>query len=472
MINSRSIQVRLTFWYTVLVIATSIGFGTYTYSSFKSRLYEEMKDTLGRRILHLREDVLPDISAYSPEALSNKIHDVYSPEENGRFIRITNSDGNVLYISGMPQEKLFNPQHIPLPQNYTKEIKEPIQSLRTTDNFLLEGFVSEINGRPYIFEMGASTMPIQSALHKLIITLLIGLPIVTIIAIIGGLALVRRALQPVEDMRAIAVQISSNNLQQRLPITETGDAIESLSRTLNQMLERLDQAYQQASRFSADASHELRTPLAIMRSEIEIIVQEKEISNALRERIGSVLEEAERLSNIVEGLFSLARLDAGHARIDNGIFDLSELTRSTLEQMQLLADDRKLSVIVESPDAVLVMGDSARVKQVIVNLLDNAIKYTMPGGAITIAVVARNSTAILTIKDNGIGIPSKELPHIFERFYRVEKVRSENIQGAGLGLSIVQAICLAHGGSVEVTSQEGAGTILTVEFPLASQHDA
>ncbi len=467
--NVRSIHVRLTIWYTALIVVASVGFGAYTYFSFEHRLYEEVQAMLARRVEHLREDVLPNISTDTPEILAQKIQEVYSPEENDRFIRISKTDGTVLYISGAPREKSFDPKNIPLPLDYTTTIAEHIKGLRSADHLLLVGYTTKMAGGDYVLEMGTSITPVSIALHKLIVTLLIGLPVIVFIAVMGGSILVRRALQPVEAMRATAEQISFGKLRQRLPVMPTDDAIEHLSRTLNQMLERLDQAYQQASRFSADASHELRTPLAIMRSELETILHGQEIPNASRERIGSILEENERLSNIVEALFSLARLDGGEAKIGNDVFDLAELAKSTLEQMHLLAEEKSLSVVVNAPQPIFVMGDAARLKQVIVNLLDNAIKYTMPGGTISIIVGATGLQAVLSVNDNGVGIPSDALPHIFERFYRADKVRSRTIQGAGLGLSIVRAICQAHGGTVEANSQEGISTSLIVKLPLAAK---
>jgi signal transduction histidine kinase len=206
-----------------------------------------------------------------------------------------------------------------------------------------------------------------------------------------------------------------------------------------------------------------------MRSELESVLHTQDLTQAVYEKAGSILEEVERLSNIVEGLFSLARLDGGEAKVGNDIFDLAELATSTLEQMHLLAEEKSLSVVVSAPHPVFVMGDAARLKQVIVNLLDNAIKYTMPGGTISIIVSATGLQAVLSVNDNGVGIPPDALPHIFERFYRADKVRSRTIQGAGLGLSIVRAICQAHGGTVEANSQEGISTSLIVKLPLAAK---
>jgi signal transduction histidine kinase len=238
------------------------------------------------------------------------------------------------------------------------------------------------------------------------------------------------------------------------------------------MLERLEYAYQQASRFSADASHELRIPLSIVRSELETIqaaMRWTPDQSPLYERIGSILEEIERLSRIVEGLFALARLDAGEARMEHQIFDLSNIVQSTVEQMQLLGEEKQLAISVDAPIAVWVVGDPARLKQVIVNLLDNAIKYTPPHGSVSLSVFTEFQKAILKVHDNGKGISNEALPHVFKRFYRDDKTRSNGAQGAGLGLSIVDAICQAHGGEVRIDSVFEAGTTVTVELPVADR---
>ncbi len=462
--NASSIQIRLTVWYTLLISVATLGFGAYTYFSLEHRLYDVLQTMLAQRILHLREDVAPLIG--EPQALARKIADIYSPEQNDRFIRISHVDDSLLYTSGMPHEHSFDPRLIPPVHDYTSQPSERLRSLRHEQHILLVGLKTSIAGRRYVLEMGTAITPVETALHKLIVTLLLGLPVLVIIAATGGALLVRRALRPVEVMRGTAEQISFGKLHQRLPLTYSGDAIDQLALTLNQMLDRLDQAYQQASRFSADASHELRTPLTIMRGEMESILHERALPPGLREHLVSLLEEAEHLSAIVEGLFSLARLDAGEAQISHETFDFAELARSTFEQMQLLAEDKHLAIQIEAPQPVLVSGDAARLKQVIVNLLDNAIKYTLPGGRIRLDVYAEGAKAVLSVQDNGIGISAEDLPHVFKRFYRADKVHSRTVQGAGLGLSIVQAICQAHGGSVTAASQPGIGTKLSVFLPL------
>jgi signal transduction histidine kinase len=192
----------------------------------------------------------------------------------------------------------------------------------------------------------------------------------------------------------------------------------------------------------------------------------------LRGVAGSALEELERLRNIVESLFALSRLDAGEAMHEPELFDMGELVTSTADQMSLLALDKRISITCHAPESLMVHGDRARLKQVVVNLLDNAIKYTPEGGEIHARTFARGDKAVLEVVDNGIGIPKEALPHVFERFYRVDKARSRQLGGAGLGLSIVEAICSGHSGRVRVASTPGEGSCFTVELPLASVDEA
>ena len=236
------------------------------------------------------------------------------------------------------------------------------------------------------------------------------------------------------------------------------------------MIARLEDAFQHNRRFIADASHELRTPLTIMRGELESIVEETHGTPEVQRTAASVLEEVERLARIVEGLFAVSRLDAGEAQKECVEFDLAALATGTAEQMCLLAEDKGISISCDAPRQVTVEGDRARMKQVVVNLLDNAIKYTSAGGEVRLSVQARDGRAVLEVADTGIGIPAEARPHIFERFFRVDKARSREMGGAGLGLSIVKSICTAHGGQVDFQSTEGAGSRFKVELPLSCTH--
>ncbi len=310
--------------------------------------------------------------------------------------------------------------------------------------------------------------PLQRTLGQLVILLCLGMPVVALVAIGGGYYLVGRALGPVVEIAQSAEQITQHNLDERLPIPQTGDELEHLSLALNRMITRLSQAFEQNRRFLADASHELRTPLAALRGEMESLVKQARCSPELQDRAGSALEEVDRLAKIVEALFAISRLDAGETHQKWSKFDLALLGTSTAEQMSLLAEDKGISVACHAQENVSITGDPARIKQVVVNLLDNAIKYTPSGGSIDLDVHTAAGKAVLEVADTGIGIPANDLSHIFERFFRVDKAHSRDIEGAGLGLAIVKSICTAHGGQVLVESVEGRGSRFKVELPLAS----
>jgi signal transduction histidine kinase len=232
------------------------------------------------------------------------------------------------------------------------------------------------------------------------------------------------------------------------------------------MIARLDEAFQHNRRFLADASHELRTPLTILRSELEAMEQHAGFDARLQETMGNLLEEVQRLARIVENLFALSRLDAGLAATVATHFDFAKLAATTTEQMCLLAEDKGVKITCQTATPVFLDGDRGRFKQIIVNLLDNAIKYTPSGGAVTLTVRAENNEAICEVADNGIGIPAPALPLVFDRFFRVDPARSREHGGAGIGLSIVKAICLAHNGRVTVESTEGHGSCFRVHLPL------
>ena len=455
----RSIHFRLILWYSSLLILVLAVFGAYAYHNLQTRLYSEMEQTLSRRAHNIADNILTNNA--QQKVVAEKIDELYSPENNSRFIRILKTDGTIFYISGQPRDKEFDVTKIPAPGNLIASTRE--EKLGRKLNMIIVEVPAKTENGSFIIEMGALTNGMDSALHNLIRTLLLGLPIVVLIIGTGGYVLVQRSLKPVENIRAKAEQITFGNLSNRLPVKHTGDALQHLSETLNQMLRRLEDAYEQAKRFSADASHELRTPLAIMRGELESLLK-RDLPDDIIGSVGSVLEEIERLSHITESLFAISRLDAGEAKIQNIKFDLTDLVKSTAEQMKLMAVEKAIQLTIDAKEPVYIEADPARLKQVVVNLLDNAIKYTPEKGNILIRVHNAVDKAIFEIIDSGIGIPKEALPHVFERFYRADKVRSREIGGAGLGLSIVRSICHAHGGNIELKSVEGKGTVCRIEL--------
>ena len=259
-------------------------------------------------------------------------------------------------------------------------------------------------------ESGAPYNQIEVVLHGLLRTFAIYMPFVVSLAVAGGYWLMRRSLAPVDEITKRAEGITSTNLSERLPVIRTGDELERLSMSLNRMIERLDEAFQHINRFSADASHELRTPLTILQLELEGMAQDHRRDAALVDQMGSALEETHRMSRIVESLFAISRLDAGEVKMDKTRLDLGDLAASTADEMRLLAEEKSIRLRTHAAVSIQVEGDRTRLQQVIVNLIDNAIKYTQEGGKVEISVGQEGNTAVLEVSDNGPGIPAHALP--------------------------------------------------------------
>ncbi len=465
--NPRSLRLRLVAWYAGVLTIVFVLLGVLTLFFLQHYLEANLLDTQAQRARQIAATLLAHAGANDEPAVRTQVENLYSPEANDRFIRITRADGQLVYASGAPKDARFDPARVP--PLHSGDIDGKSRKVRGPDGSLLIAALAATgtDGTRYRVEVGAAGAPIEATLIHVLIMLAIGLPIAVCVAVAGGFVLVRRALDPVERMARKAEEITQHNLSERLPVVRSGDELERLSVSLNHMISRLEEAIHGSKQFVADASHELRTPLTVMRGELESLAQDGQLRGETREALGSVLEEVERLAEIVEGLFALSRLDAGEAHSEWVRFDLTELAATTAEQMSLLAEDKRVSVACESSPAVIVAGDRARLKQVVVNLLDNAIKYTPSGGRVALSVRRDNGHAVLEIADNGVGIPADALPHVFKRFFRVDDSRSREQGGAGLGLSIVKSICTAHSAVVEVTSAPGKGSTFRIKQPLA-----
>jgi heavy metal sensor kinase len=464
--NTRSLRFRITAWYAGLLAGTLIVFGISVYLGLERYLDWTLERTLVSECRTIGTELLSQLPVKNNAWLATEINEAYAPEVNGRFIRVVQEGGRIAYLSGVPKDGTFDPSRISFP---SEKEKDGVRKLRfeAGNRLLIRSLdVTTPSGTHFLVESGAPYNQIEVVLHGLLVTLAIYMPFVVSLAMAGGYWLMRRSLQPVDEITKRAEGITSTNLSERLPVIRTGDELERLSVSLNRMIERLDDAFQHINRFSADASHELRTPLTILQLELEGIAQNHRWHGSLGDQIGSALEETNRMSRIVESLLAISRLDAGEVKMDKARIDLGDLAASTVNEMVLLADEKLIRLHTERTAGVHVEGDRTRLQQVIVNLVDNAIKYTQEGGKIEISVGREGSTAILEVSDNGPGIPPDCFPHVFERFYRADKARSRASGGAGLGLSIVKAICAAHNAEVKVSSQEGHGARFRVELPL------
>jgi heavy metal sensor kinase len=465
--NSRSLSFRLVTWYAGVLTIVFVLLGALTIVLLQHYLESNILDTQARRARQIAATLVAAASRTGEPAMAREVEELYAPEANERFIRITRDDGRIVYASGKPHDGTFDPDSVPVAVvgSATRKSGFLRKEILPTGSVL----IAAQPGSHYLVEVGVSTARTDETVRQVLLMLAIGLPVAVCVAVAGGFILVRRALEPVDNLSRKAAAITQHNLTERLPVVRTGDELERLSLSLNLMISRLEDAINSSKQFVADASHELRTPLAVLRGELESLAQDAQLKPQTSERLGSALEEVDRLAEIVEGLLALSRLDTGEARAPWVRFDLAELVANTADQMSLLAEDKHIAVICDSASRVMVEGDQARLKQVVVNLLDNAIKYTPDGGRIKLRIAQEDGQAVLDVADDGIGIPSEALPHVFKRFFRVDGSRSRDQGGAGLGLSIVKSICDAHGARVEVSSTPGQGSRFRIRQPLAAE---
>jgi heavy metal sensor kinase len=323
----------------------------------------------------------------------------------------------------------------------------------------------EPDGKSYLMQIGIRRDLVDGALRQMVLIALFAMPAGLAVAAIASWWMAGRALRPVKQVTQAAETIGISGLNQRLPLNGTGDELDRLSITFNDMFARLEKAIGEMKQFTASISHELRTPLTALRGEAEVMLLQPHSLEEYRRMLASQLEEYDRLARLINRLLTLARADAGDIPMHPTPVDLSQLAQYLVEQLEVVASSKQVLLSIESNEPVHVEADHDWLETVILNLLDNAIKYTPEGGRVIVRVGNRGIERMLEIRDTGIGIPPNALPHIFERFYRADPSRAGGREGAGLGLSLVQWIIEQHHGRIEVISEPGKGSCFTVWLP-------
>jgi heavy metal sensor kinase len=355
---------------------------------------------------------------------------------------------------------------VPLPDLPPTPHTEPVRQVRQRGEFreIIHEGRPDRSGRPSYILVGRSIEDDVAALRKKG-WMLGGAGLAVLAAgLMGGFWFSGRAIKPIAAISAAAAEISLSNLSRRIDVSGTETELTGLARTLNQMIDRLESAFSQQVRFTADASHELRTPLAVILSHAELALDKSRPAHELRETIETCRRSALRMKSVVESLLTLARFDSGELQLECRPADLSRITGECARLLRPLADKRRIKMELDLESAGLV-ADPDRISQVVTNLLTNAIRYNHDGGSVAVTTRSSASDVILSISDTGIGIGPEHLPHIFERFYRVDKARSRKDGGIGLGLAICKSIVEAHGGQIAVTSSEQGGTQFEVRLP-------
>jgi heavy metal sensor kinase len=323
-----------------------------------------------------------------------------------------------------------------------------------------------VDGLSVVMRVARSAASLQQELEELLFVLLLGLPVAVGITGVGGYALARRALTPVGRMADRARTITAERLGERLPVVNPEDELGHLAIVFNETFARLEQSFEQLRRFTADASHELRTPLTAIRSVGEVGLHEHRDENAYREIIGSMLEEADRLGRLVESLLTLSRADAGQVKLRPERTDLVALARDITQHVGVLAEEKRQSLLVEAAAPVYATVDRLVLRQAVINLVDNAIKYSSEGGCVRVIVQDQPVGPTLEVIDTGPGIGVEHRDRIFDRFYRVDRARSREMGGTGLGLAIARWAVEAHGGHIELESREGKGSSFRIILPV------
>jgi heavy metal sensor kinase len=469
--NPRSIRFRLAAYHVLLLAGVLLAFSLAAFWGFRRHLTHLVEAQCANLTRQIAESLLANVQISGIDYLRDEVQEHYDPETNNLFVRIVQPDGAVVYESGEPHDRSFSPPRV----GFLPNLKEPHLEVDPTNQRLV--FIRPYtlpSGEAYQIQMVTSLRPVQTSLEGLRQVEILLFPFTLLISAGGSAVLVSRSLNPIRQVIATARKINSGNLRQRLEEASSGDEIQNLTQTLNQMLDRLEVSFRQMIQFTADASHELRTPLTVIRGNLELVLRHKAALDGcpqtaeVQEILAQTLEEAERLSRTVSQLMELTQLDSGEIQLEQDVFDLTELVATTVDQMKLLAEDKQIQLETQLRPQVKVQGDRYRLKQVLLNLIDNAIKYCPAGTLIQIRLAPADSAYVLEVKDNGPGIPREEIQRLFDRFYRIDKARSREIGGSGLGLSICKSICEGHGGKIEADSDLGQGSTFRVTLPDAT----
>jgi two-component system, OmpR family, sensor kinase len=466
----KSIRSRLTAWYVTLLAIILILFSVLLNYFLAKRLHESVDNSLTVSATVVATSATMRLSD-SPLPGLNQLFEQFMNQGNlNKFYRIYDGSGNV-----GSRSKNISASQFPLSQTAYADALEGMNSYETfrvggqqpirviTMPILLEGKL--IN----LVQVGTSLEAVQETLRNLKIFLFTAVPSVLILAALFARFMARRALKPISRIIDTAREIGQGQeLSKRIPVLKIKDELGQLALTFNEMMNRLENSFAQMRQFSSDASHELRTPLTVLKGQNELILSKQRKPEEYQEVISSNLEEINYMSKVLEDLFLLSKSDENQVNLDCKQVDLRALVEEICKHAEVLAEEKNVNIIISFLEPTEIKGDEVRLRQMVWNVLQNGIKYTQRGGELKISLQNEDEFALLTIQDTGIGIPEEDLPQIFNRFYRVDKARTRDEGGSGLGLSICRQIAEAHKGRIEVESKLGVGTRFKIRLPSSA----
>ena len=449
----KSIKFRLTLWYLVAIVAMLVVFGTFAYYLLSRNLYRGLDQSLRDRVIELQGSI-----RYDP------INRQFLIAPNvGEFVMFYDAEGVLIQRLG-PNIQADISRTVELALLGKKEFQTAERPEGPAVRFYAVPLDVASQER-VAFLVGRATNDIVSVLSIFRMVILNSSIFVLILAGVGGIFLADRTLKPVEKIAETARTIGESDLSRRIDV-QTDDELGLLAATLNGMIDRLETAFNKERQFVADASHELRTPLAILQAESSLALEKERSPGEYQQSLELVSQEIEFMSEIVGKMLLLARSDSGSETIDFEDVKLKPLLAELAQDLDLLVQDKGLTLELGAMDELKVRGDRVKLKQLFLNILDNAVRYTPEGGTITASLLRRDGQAVASIADTGIGIPAEHLPFIFDRFYRVDKSRTASDGGTGLGLSIAMSVAKIHGGGIEVESEPDKGTTFRIVLPL------
>jgi heavy metal sensor kinase len=454
-----SLRFRLTIWYS-LILAVSLGiFGGAAYFAMSHSIRSAVDAGLQRRVAGIR-GIIARTEPEGMAALKDELSEYDEGEGNGGRLGVADSSGGLIYVSPGSDWADSRGSRVRGSVPFYAEIHgEQFRVLRAT---------VEANGKTYDVEVATDTEDFDLAIDRFRRLLFLGVPLFLALAALGGYWMSSRALGPVDEIIRAARGISVTSLSSRLTVPKTGDELERLASTLNEMLGRLETSFRRITQFTADASHELRTPISLMRTNAEITLRKARPESEYRAALSEILGESEKVSVLIDQLLDLARADSGSATIPMVRMNLTEAVDNAYRKAKVLAETKQLIARKNLPsEPVWIQGDPAAIERLFLIFLDNAIKYTASGGQIEMRLRAHDDVAETEIRDTGIGISAEHIPHIFERFYQADRSRSGENGGSGLGLAIGRWIVQSHHGDIAVESELSKGTAFRIQFPLA-----
>jgi heavy metal sensor kinase len=455
-----SISFRLTLWFGAIFLAGWVLFGAAMWINLKRTLVNERYLTLSHRIERLQRM----LNETQNESAAQRVADYqeFARATGGGLAEVFRPDG----LRALPSPTRAA-QGFPWPAVRSAAAEQ--FSLLPSRDFWVLIRRSSLNGETVYLAVASPQAGNQLVLNLFWEGLIASAPILLLISSVCGYWLSRRALQPVDKITAAARSISIRNLSERLPVAQTGDEIERLAATCNEMLARLEGAVNQIKQFTADASHELRGPLSFVRTVAEVGMRNPHADADSRQAFADIVEETTKATVLLEDMLTLARADAERGSRVFAELNLAEVVEQACDLARPIADERHLSLTVSlGSQLVKILGDFAALRRLLWILLDNALKYTSAPGQIDVALSATDLRATVTVRDSGAGISASDLPHIFDRFYRADPSRSQT-DGVGLGLSIAKWIAALHSADLTVTSRLNQGTVFRLELPLCSE---